>query len=203
MLIILDINNICRIKVMWVQLNTEKDVKTHNRLVKKINLKMLLFTLEVILFFVVINVIFEFSYIKGKSMEPTVYNKDVVIVNKLIYKLKEPKYKDVVIFHSDIDGGKYLIKRVIGVPGDTIKITNGKLYVNKKEVKENYIKNKMINKKDYNVKIPQGKIFVMGDNRNVSLDSRDESVGLINYKHDIKGKAVMKVFPLKKMCYLN
>lgn len=135
----------------------------------------------------------------GHSMDSTLHDGDYVLINKIAYKKVEPKYKDIVILNTNIDNGRILIKRVIGTPGDKVSIKNNQVYVNDQLLEEDYINEPMIGNEDLEVEVPEGKIFVMGDNRNHSLDSRYLTVGLIDYNKDIIGKVVFSLLPFKKI----
>lgn len=141
--------------------------------------------------------------VKGTSMEPNFYHGDVVVANKISYIFKNPKIKDVVICtYGKNSKSEKLIKRVIGVPGDEINMIVDEssatytLYVNKKPVYEDYIKEPIQQKGDikYPFVVSENCYFVMGDNRNVSSDSRFETVGEIP-KQNIKGKVFLKPYP--------
>ncbi|MDN3955786.1 signal peptidase I [Sporolactobacillus laevolacticus] len=121
--------------------------------------------------------------VDGPSMEPTLNNGDRLIVNKINYKLSQPKRFDVVIFHATKTDD--YVKRVIGLPGDTIRYSNDQLYVNGKPVNEPFLKekkNSMLAGQltwDFTLKeltgkerVPKGMLWVMGDNRQNSTDSR-------------------------------
>lgn len=130
-------------------------------------------------------------YIRGQSMEPTFQNGDVVLAEKLTGRFGEFDYGEVVIVSAEkIEGiKKHLIKRVIGKEGDTIEIKDGVLYRNGKEVKEEYIKETI--KQDFEkVTVGKGQVFVMGDNRNNSTDSR--SIGAFDVK-EIKGRVFIEL----------
>lgn len=130
--------------------------------------------------------------VDGPSMNPTYLDGDIVLLNKTKSKFD---YLDVVIFKY---GNDRLIKRVIGKPGDTVEIKDNVIYVNG-EVFKDYDDN--VSTKDFSLSelgydvIPEGKYFVLGDNRNNSTDSR--IIGLIDSK-DISGNAVFRVFPFSK-----
>lgn len=134
---------------------------------------------------------FVFSPIKvnGSSMYPTLRNKDIMILNIIGYRFDDVKRFDIVV----VDGeNEYLIKRVIGLPGETIEYKNNKLYVNGKLVRDKYSKKKT---KDFKTKVPKGSYFVMGDNRNNSLDSR--YLGAFK-KNKILGKTSFTIFPFNR-----
>jgi signal peptidase I len=124
-------------------------------------------------------------------MEPTYHNGNIILVDKVFYK--EASYNDIVVvtYHIDEDNDEQIIKRVVGVGGDHLEVKDNKLYRNGELVEEDYIKETM-ETEDFSVDIPEGKIFVMGDNRNVSVDSR--MIGYVDFDDDVIGKVFFKVF---------
>ncbi|PAB61416.1 signal peptidase I [Anaeromicrobium sediminis] len=147
----------------------------------------------------IISVFIRPTLVKGNSMDPSFYNNDYLLINEIPYTLMEPERGDVVIFKTFIMTStgkvKNLIKRVIGVSGDLVEIRNGKTYVNGEEINENYIKDNYVGK-DLKIRVPADKIFVMGDNREISLDSR--KLGPIK-KDKIKGKVFFRIYPFNKL----
>jgi signal peptidase I len=123
------------------------------------------------------------SVVNGTSMQPTLQNGDRLLINKFTFLFNTPKKGDVITFRDPSNPERYLVKRVIGLPGDTIEIRNGVLYVNGVAVKEPYI-NCRIEDGDFGpVRVKKGTVFVMGDNRHrfASRDSRYDSVGLVPF----------------------
>lgn len=141
------------------------------------------------------------TLVKGHSMYPTLEPNNCLIINKIPYMLHEPQRGDIVVFKSHlkaIDGDeKDLIKRVIAVEGDKLVIKDGKVFVNGKEMKENYI-NGNYTSGNIDIVVPEGKVFVMGDNRPNSLDSRSPDVGLVDVD-DIRGKVLVRLFPFNEI----
>ncbi|GAE89968.1 signal peptidase I [Acetivibrio straminisolvens] len=157
---------------------------------------------------------FEWVVVQGQSMENTLYNEQILFVNKLNYD--NPKRGDIVIiqiyegnwdylyFFKDIPlfralfpckGEVNYIKRVIGLPGDEIDIRDGYLYINGEKQNEPYVKGLTYEQSfDLPRIVPENKVFVMGDNREYSKDSRQ--LGFIDFER-IKGKAVFRVKPIK------
>lgn len=136
------------------------------------------------------------TIVSGKSMNTTLNNKDYLVINKLYYLNREPKRGDIIVFKSnlvDYEGNnKDLIKRVIGLPGDKLKIKKGKVYINNEEF---YINN-IYTSGDVEIIVPKNKVFVMGDNREESVDSRNKEVGPINMD-DVVGKVFCRLYPLE------
>ncbi len=137
----------------------------------------------------------------GPSMSPNLDNSNILILDKLTYKFSKIKRGDVVsLYYADT---KYLIKRVIGLPGEYIEFKNNKLYIDGKLYNEKYL-NKDVVTDDFSItslgydKIPKDMYLVLGDNRQDSLDSRDDTVGLIK-KRDIIGKVRFRLWPINKM----
>ena len=156
------------------------------------SLKCILF-LAVILFIAIY--IVGFQQIVGSSMDPTFKNNDVIIIDKFSYRFSSVKRGDIISFYYA--DSKFLVKRVIGLPGDSIQYKDNKLYINGELEEEYYLHNTTT--EDFIFEnIPEDMYFVLGDNRSDSLDSRDEKVGLI-MKNDIIGKAIFRVWPFKKI----
>ena len=137
----------------------------------------------------------------GNSMAPKLNNGESVLINKLSYTLSEPQRYDVVVFKDE--EGKVTIKRIIGLPGEQIKIEDSKIYIKNKDgemiLEDKYCKEKF--EPGYvsaYVKIPMGEYFVLGDSRNVSEDSRFQYVGNIN-GDNIIGKAWMIYSPFNRI----
>ena len=147
------------------------------------------------------------TIVKQTSMQNTLNPNDYIIMYKRAYSgEKAPKRGDIIIFQStmqDEEGNdKLLIKRVIGLPGDIISIYDGKVYLNGEEYQESYIKDGKTSGFIKNLEVPQGKYFVMGDNREVSIDSRYREVGFVS-KSEIRGKAVLRLFPFSQFGTLS
>jgi len=140
--------------------------------------------------------------VQGASMEPTFNGFDYLIVDELSYSLREPERGEVVIFEYPKKKDVYFIKRIIGLPGETVKIVGEKVSIvtkDGKEVKidEPYIGNRLSNY--VNTTLKDGEYFVMGDNRAASYDSR--YWGPVT-KEEMKGRAYLRLFPLSKVGYL-
>lgn len=120
----------------------------------------------------------------GSSMEPTLSANSWIIINRLAYKFSNPNPGDIIIFTTSEFNATYMIKRVIAIEKDIIEIINGKVYVNDILLQEKYVQN------NFNVNfekriIPTNSVFVLGDNRSISKDSRYKDIGFINIKNII------------------
>ena len=140
--------------------------------------------------------------VEGSSMYPTLKHHERLIVDKLSYFFTNPKRGEIVIFRFPKDESRDFIKRVIAVGGDTIEMKDGQVFVNGQALKEDYIyKNdpKGHNLSSYRKTIvPEGTIFVLGDNRNNSEDSRFADVGFVPHKL-VKGRALICFWPFSSM----
>jgi signal peptidase I len=135
----------------------------------------------------------EAFYIPSESMVPTLRVGDRVLVNKFIYRFTEPERGDIVVFESVEGGGEDLIKRVVGVPGDEISVRGGRLLVNGEPQREPYVNKKFPdNSSSAPTTVPEGHVFVMGDNRANSRDSR--YFGTVPEKR-IEGEAFLRFWP--------
>lgn len=144
-----------------------------------------------IVLFLGINSISARIRVESISMQPTLYAGDFVIVNKVAYKVGAPSRGDVIIFHYPPDPGREpYIKRVIGLPGDKITVTGGKVYINDVPISEPYIKAPPSYEGTW--RVPQDSLFVLGDNRNSSSDSH--SWGMVPLANVI-GKAEVVYWP--------
>lgn len=151
--------------------------------------------LLVIVFFVLIKP----TVVKETSMEPTLNENDYLILSRIAYwGNAAPERGDIVVFKTNADSeakGFLLVKRVIGIENDEIKIVDGNVFVNGKLLDEEYVKG--TTKSDTKTfDVPEDEVFVMGDNRQVSLDSR--KIGFIS-EDDIVGKVIFRAFPINKI----
>lgn len=143
------------------------------------------------------------TIVQEHSMEDTLQNRNYLILLRTAYKFGEkPEYGDIVVFRSDLineDNGKnkLLIKRVVARGGDTIAIRDGVVYRNGEALDEPYTKDGYTNGAMDETLVPEGYLFLCGDNRLVSLDSRSETVGFVDEKRLI-GKAVFRLFPFSE-----
>lgn len=139
--------------------------------------------------------VFQTSIVEGESMEPTLESGQKVILNKFIYLFDKPKRGDVVIIEKS---SEYYVKRVIGLPGENIEVQDNTLYIDGEEQKESYIDfNALDDTGSFDsVKIPEDSYFVMGDNRAVSMDSRND-LGFVSTS-EIIGRSEFIIYPFNQ-----
>lgn len=138
--------------------------------------------------------------VEGASMENTLHNGDNLIVDKLSYRFHDPERFDIIVFPFQFQDNTYYIKRIIGLPGETVQIMDdGSIYINGEKLEENYgmevIKPETIGRAAEPIELGDDEYFVMGDNRNNSRDSRTDMVGNIK-RENIIGKAWLRIWPV-------
>lgn len=154
-----------------------------------------------------IGIIFLFTYliityvgvrtrVSGQSMQPTLHDGDNLLVDKLTYRFREPKRYEIVVFPYKYEENTYYIKRIIGLPGETVQIIDGYVYINGEKLKKDYGAEVMQDAGIAEVPITLGEdeYFVLGDNRNHSSDSRVPNVGVLKRK-DLMGRAWIRIWP--------
>jgi signal peptidase I len=137
---------------------------------------------------------FQVARVEGQSMAPTLEDQDRLIVNKLVYRIGEPRRGDIVMLYYPLNPEKSFVKRVIAEEGDTVRIVDGRVYVNDIPLKDDYVPNEFRSHDDWGPQvIPEGYYFVMGDHRNNSSDSRHW--GMVPKKYII-GKVQLRWWPV-------
>lgn len=140
------------------------------------------------------------SRVPSGSMENTIMTKDRVIGSRLTYKFSEPERGDIAIFHFPDDESIFYVKRIIGLPGETVDIIDGKVYINGSEtpLDEPYIKEAMDPEDPLHYEVPEDSYFMMGDNRNWSADSRRWKNTFVK-KEKLVAKVYFRYYPNLKM----
>jgi signal peptidase I, bacterial type len=180
--------------------NEKKDEKQEKQnLFKEYGIPILV---AVIIAFLLKSFVFERADVDGQSMQATLFNKDIIYVEKVNVLLKNIKRGQIIIFDSNNQVHDIYVKRVIGVAGDAIQIKNGSVYLNGSKLKEDYLAPNTITNPgsvisaDSTYKIDKGCVFVLGDNRGNSRDSRE--LGQIKIS-DIKGHVIFRAYPFNKI----
>lgn len=176
-----------------------------NRVLKEILSTSVYLLVVLLLTYLVITFVGQRTRVNGSSMEPTLQNEDNLIVDKISYRFRDPERYDIIVFPFQYKPKTYYIKRIIGLPGETVHIdSEGTIYINGEVLDENYGKEVMKNPgRAYDpITLGEDEYFVLGDNRNDSSDSRVEEVGNIKRKNII-GRAWVRIFPFEKFGVLK
>jgi len=167
--------------------------------------------IALVLVFLIRTFLFTPTVVSGDSMEPNFHDKQRLIVNILIYSIREPRHGEVIVFHAPFeDEGKDFIKRIIALPGDKVRVEGDNVYINDTKIEETYIQGMVTNRASlgmgFNYRgfeeriVPEGKVFVLGDNRPISKDSRD--IGFIDMD-EIVGRADLLIWPPADFGFVN
>ena len=143
--------------------------------------------------------------VSGSSMETTLQNGDNLIVDKLSYRFHDPERFDIIVFPFQFQDNTYYIKRIIGLPGETVQIIDGEVYINGELLAdEHYGKEVMLDPgiAAESITLGDDEYFVLGDNRNHSSDSRDPSVGVLHRK-DLIGRAWVRIWPFSDIGFIR
>lgn len=132
--------------------------------------------------------------VDGPSMLPTLEHGQRLLVDRLTYRFQPPQRGDVVVFRYPANPREHFIKRIIGVPGDEVRIASGTVYLNGVALQESYLNGRMLPRSFGPIVVTEDTYFVLGDNRNNSEDSRDRRVGLVPKKNLI-GRALWRYWP--------
>lgn len=157
--------------------------------------------------YLVITFVGQRTEVEGESMENTLQDGDNLIVDKMTYKFKDPQRFDIIVFPVQYKSDTYYIKRIIGLPGETVSIDeDGNIYIDGEILEESYgrevISADTVGNVEYPVVLGDDEYFVMGDNRNNSSDSRTQLVGNIK-RGDIIGRAWVRIWPFNKIGLLK
>lgn len=147
--------------------------------------------------YLVITYVGQRTKVSGQSMETTLHDGDNLIVDKISYRFREPERFEIIVFPYQHKENTYYIKRIIGMPGETVQIKDGYVYIDGVILEENYGTERMEvpGIAEQPVTLGVDEYFVLGDNRNHSSDSRDPSVGIL-HREDLLGRAWIRIWPL-------
>lgn len=155
--------------------------------------------------YMVITFVGQRTEVEGSSMEPTLSDNDNLIVDKISYRFRDPRRFDIIVFPFPHEKNVYFIKRIIGMPGETVRIEeDGDILINGEVLEEDYGKEVILSAglAGETITLGEDEYFVLGDNRNNSSDSRDPSVGNIS-REQIVGRAWVRIWPLSKFGVLK
>jgi signal peptidase I len=158
--------------------------------------------IAIVLSVVIVKYVGQKTQVSGNSMNDTLVNADQLIIDKISYRSHDPQRYDIVVFPENEDS--MYVKRIIGLPGETVSISEGYIYINGQMLGDDIYGKETITQDNYgrlyesSVTLGSDEYFVMGDNRNNSTDSRSYDVGNIT-KDQIIGKVIFRIWPLKRM----
>lgn len=175
--------------------------------VKEVVSFLLYIGIVLLLTYLVIHYVGQRTEVSGSSMESTLSDGDNLVVDKISYRFREPERFDIIVFPFKYEEKTFYIKRIIGMPGETVWIDpEGTIYINGEKLEESYglevIDEDHIGLAAKEITLGEDEYFVMGDNRNASSDSRDPSVGNI-LREDIVGRAWLRIYPFDKIGFIR
>ena len=186
----------------------EKEEKRGERMAKnmvKEVLSMALYIAVVLcITFLVVRYVGQRTQVDGHSMENTLFDGDNLIVDKISYRFTDPKRFDIIVFPYHYKEDTYYIKRIIGLPGETVQIRDGEIYIDGAILEEDYGKETMLTsgRAADQIQLGEDEYFVLGDNRNHSEDSRFDDVGNIE-RSEIIGRAFIRIWPFERFGLLK
>lgn len=156
--------------------------------------------------YLIITFVGQRTQVDGHSMEPCLSHGDNLIVDKLSYRFRDPSRYDVIVFPYQHAEDTYYIKRIIGLPGETVQVKDGYVFINGEKLDEHFgaevMEETSSNIAASPVQLGEDEYFVLGDNRNHSSDSRDPSVGILK-RDQIIGRAWIRIFPFNKIGFVK
>lgn len=179
----------------------EKEEKSKN--IRGIIIELIIYAVLIFCcIFVVPKYVLQRTVVKGHSMENTLHEGESLLVEKISKHFNDPDRYDIIVFHPKGEPeDEYYVKRVFGLPGETIQIKGNDIYIDGKIIEDGYGKSIMLEGDEGTatepIKLGEDEFFVLGDNREVSLDSRDEGLGPIS-RSDIVGKSLIRIWPIKQ-----
>ena len=175
------------------------DVKEERSILRELGSWLLYLLFVVVFSFIIITYVGQRTRVDGQSMETTLQNNDNLIVDKISYRFREPKRFEIIVFPYQYRENTYYIKRIIGLPGETVQVIDGYVYIDGEQLDEHYGNELMESPgiAEDPITLGEDEYFVLGDNRNHSTDSRDATVGVLHRK-DLLGRAWIRIWPLNK-----
>lgn len=151
--------------------------------------------------YLIITYVGQRTRVSGHSMETTLSDGDNLIVDKFSYRFKDPKRYDIVVFPYKYEENTYYIKRIIGLPGETVQVIDGYAYIDGQQLTSDIYGAEIMDSPGIAaepITLGEDEYFVLGDNRNHSSDSRDPSVGIL-HREDLIGKAWVRIYPFDRL----
>lgn len=162
----------------------------------------LLYILIIIgLTYVIITYVGQRTRVSGQSMEPMLHDGDNLIVDKLSYHFKDPERFDIIVFPYKYEENTYYIKRIIGLPGETVQVVDGYVYIDGEQLTSDIYGAEIMESAGIAaqpITLGDDEYFVLGDNRNHSTDSREPNVGVL-HREDLLGKAWVRIYPFDQI----
>lgn len=173
-------------------------MKEQNSIWKEIVEWIWIFAVVAVISFLIVTFVGIRTKVEGESMMPTLHNGDNLLVDKLTYRFRDPERYEIIVFPYKHEENVYYIKRIIGLPGETIQIVDGEVYIDGEKLAKDYGAEKMA---DAGIAVEpivlgEDEYFVLGDNRNHSSDSRVPNVGVLK-REDLVGRAWLRIWPLQ------
>lgn len=177
----------------------EKDEEKEKSPLRELLGMLLYIGVVLVITFLIITFVGQRTHVSGDSMKNTLHHGDQLIVDKITYRFKDPVRYDIIVFPYQYEENTFYIKRIIGLPGETVQIADGEIYINGEVLRETYGREVIQDPgmAAEPIKLGEDEYFVLGDNRNASSDSREPSVGVI-HKNDIVGRAWIRIWPLNR-----
>lgn len=166
-------------------------------ILKELLVWLLIIAVGVVASYLVVTFVGQRTQVSGESMETTLSDGDHLIVDKISYRFNDPQRYDIIVFPYRLEKNTYYIKRIIGLPGETVQIVNGYVYINGVQLDEHY-GNEVMEEAGLAaepITLGADEYFVLGDNRNNSQDSRAANVGVI-HRDEILGRAWVRIWPI-------
>lgn len=173
------------------------DMKEEKSILRELGSWLLYLLFVVVFSFIIITYVGQRTRVDGQSMETTLHNNDNLIVDKISYRFRDPKRFEIIVFPYQYRENTYYIKRIIGLPGETVQVIGGYVYIDGEQLDEHYGNEVMESPgiAEDPITLGEDEYFVLGDNRNHSSDSRDATVGVLHRK-DLLGRAWIRIWPL-------
>ncbi len=183
----------------------EKSPRDKSDMVKETLSFILYIAIVFLVTYLVIHYVGQRTQVSGTSMEYTLSDGDNLIVDKISYRFHDPERFDIIVFPFQYKEDTYYIKRIIGLPGETVQIDDeGNIYIDGEVLEESYGREIILDPGEAAspIELGEGEYFVLGDNRNASSDSRDPSVGKIR-REDIIGRAWLRLYPFDRIGFIK